>query len=114
MPSREKISSVQDIALAMSFLYKCIHLFHVVVYVDFIKFTIMCMCRKMIMLRSEIDRNNWQKTARKKLYVMRQAKLIHFRIWHIAQCVDDQFGWFLTSFPGDAMSPTQFTGRLYH
>lgn len=104
IPSEVNISPILDVTLTLTILYKCIHLFHAIIYVDFIKFTLMCMCQKIVMVKSEVSRKVGDKSMQRNMRMMRQIKLIHFKLWHIAERVNQQFGWFLTVFPIDAVS----------
>lgn len=97
------MSRVQDIALTITVLYKCIHLFHAIIYIDFIKITMTCLCEKIAMVKSELNEKSNGIDGRKNVRIMRQMKLVHFKLYHIAHRVNKQFGWFLTIFPLDAV-----------
>lgn len=105
------LSWIQDMAIIIIFFYKYIYLLHVIIYIDFIKHTLSGLRRKTAMVKSEIDCNKRIKDAQENIHLMHHIKLIHFKLWHIAQRVNKQFGWFLAAFPIDMVSTS--THSLY-
>lgn len=103
---------VQDLALTMAFLYKCIHLSYATMYIDFIRHLQMCLCNRIkLELRNcdEMNKTNGKIGVREKIRLLRQIKLIHFKLWRFAQCVNKQFGYFLTVVPVDTVSAVTYS-----
>lgn len=107
--SNNGLSLLQDTALVMTFFYKYIYLLHAIIYIDFIRLTLICLRQKAAMVKSEMDRNERLKDIRENIHVMHQIKLIHIKLWHIAQRVNEQFGWFFVTFPIDIVSTITYS-----
>lgn len=81
-------------------LLKCIHSCHILFYTEFINLSVEELCEKVIEAKSEF---NYNKKTNQKLHLMQQWKLIHFKLWHIVQQINSQFGWFLMVSLGDLL-----------
>lgn len=88
---------------AVSNMIQCVNLFHFAFYLDFIKFVLVSLNRKVMIPTigkhihcSSNDRNEL-------LYLMRQIKLIHFQLGHVSRCVNCLFGWFLVMYVIETM-----------
>lgn len=42
------------------------------------------------------------------LYIVRQIKLIHFKLFHVSQCVNRLFGWFLVVYVVETASTSVY------
>lgn len=106
------VSSVQDIALTLAFLYKCIHLSHATMYIDFIRHFELCLCNR---IKFELKRyssgqiKSHKISVSEKIRMLHQIKLIHFKLWRLTQHVNKQFGCFLTAVPVDTVSGVTFS-----
>lgn len=105
------VSSIQDIALTLAFLYKCIHLLHATMYIDFIRHFEMCLCNriKVELKKYSSNETKCQIGIRDKIRMLHQIKLIHFKLWQLTQHVNKQFGYFLTTVPVDTVSAVTFS-----
>lgn len=75
-----------------------IHLLHLLFYIEFMKFILIGLSEKISSL-SNGTRVYWRhENSSEWLYVIHQIKLIHFKLWRIANAVNLMFGWFLLSF----------------
>lgn len=111
IPSKNGVTWLEDVALTMAFLYRCIHLLHTTIYVDIIQDALICLCRfvELEAHKCKFSDRNSQQNIDACSRVMSQIKLIHFKLWYITQCVNKQFGWFLTTFPIDTMSTVTYS-----
>lgn len=91
--------SLSEIVLTIVFVYKCVHLSHITIYIDFTKTAIACLCEK-IMMEYRENHSDDQNDS-KNIEFMRQIELTYFKIWRIPDGVNKQFGWFLATFPID-------------
>lgn len=74
------------------------HLLHLIFYIEFMKFILIGLSEKVLSLTNQ-TRVHWRhEKTREWLNVIRQIKLIHFKLWRIAHAVNLMFGWFLLSF----------------
>lgn len=74
------------------------HLLHLLFYIEFMKFILIGLSEKILSLTNR-TRVHWRHEKTKEcLNVIRQIKLIHFKLWRIAHAVNLMFGWFLLSF----------------
>lgn len=106
------VSSTQDIALTLAFLYKSIHLSHATMYIDFIRHFEICLCNriKLELKKYSSDQTKWHKMGvLEKVRMLHQIKLIHFKLWQLTQCANKQFGYFLTAVPIDTVSAVTFS-----
>lgn len=97
---------LHEINLAIAFTYKCVHLSHIIIYIDFIKIALNCLCEKIIRNddnRKDYNENHNNNECLHKIRLMRQIKLTYFKIWRISNGVNIQFGWFLATFPIDVV-----------
>lgn len=92
--------SLSEINLAIVFLYKCVHLSHITIYIDFMKIALTCLCEK-IMLEYRKQCNGDRSDCSKNIILLRQIEATYFKIWRISDGVNRQFGWFLATFPID-------------
>lgn len=90
---------LSEIVLAIVFIYKCVHLSHITIYIDFIKIAITCLCEKTMVEYRE--NHSDEQNDLKNIEFMRRIELTYFKIWRISDGVNRQFGWFLATFPID-------------
>lgn len=99
--SVESINGVgwkKSVYWAISTVIKCVNLCHLTFYVDFMKFALASLNRRLVMLMIG-NKTNWCHKGIKDLqFIVRQIKLIHFKLWHVSQCVNRLFGWFLVTY----------------
>lgn len=91
--------SLSEIVLTIVFVYKCVHLSHITIYIDFTKIAITCLCEKIVTEYRENHSDD--QNDLKNIEFMRQIELTYFKIWRISDGVNRQFGWFLATFPID-------------
>lgn len=89
---------IREIKLTLAFIYKYIHLSHAIIYIDFIQIALICLSGKIITMKNGREHNLDQSECVTNIRLMRQIKLIYLKVWHIANGVNRQFGWFLTAF----------------
>lgn len=98
--SKENLS-LSDIDLVIIFIYKCVHLSHITIYIDFMKISLTCLCEKIMMEYQKNYNIDDENENLKNIQLMRQIELTYFKIWRISDGINRQFGWFLTTFPID-------------
>lgn len=82
----------------VSNVFKYIHLFHMLFYIDFIRFALKSLCEKLANKMN--DRQIfWFHGQRNELWSeMHSMKSVYFRLWNVSQNVNSLFGWFLVVF----------------
>lgn len=97
--SNERLT-LSDIDLTIIFIYKCVHLSHIIIYINFMEISLNCLCEK-VMMEYRKNSNDDPKECLKNINLLRQIELTYFKIWQISDGVNRQFGWFLATFPID-------------
>lgn len=88
------LDTVISIFWSISNAFKFIHLLHVMLYIDFIKFTLASLSEKLT--KKINDRQIYWFRGRKNefLRLMCHIKSVYFKLWNVSQKVNTLFGWF--------------------
>lgn len=79
-------------------IFKCIILCHLIIYINFITFILAKLNQKIVALMIDKNINCCREENREWLLLMRQSKLIHFKLWKMSHYVNSLFGWFSVVF----------------
>lgn len=100
IPNNAGINNTNYVLWSFSTLFNNIHLFHILFYIYFIKFTLECLNEKLEVLRrkkafvsTKIINSCVNEIT--SIYLMQQIKLVHLKLWHVSHRVNTIFGWFL-------------------
>lgn len=86
-------SVILDLFMTTSSLLKDFQVFHIMFYIDFMKFSLQSLSRKIIKFKGEkIECSTLN--DQESLHMLRQVKLVHFKLWNVSFYVNLQFGWF--------------------
>lgn len=95
VPTLTKYTWSHYIASATFYFHKYLHLLNILIYIDFIKFALECLSEKIVIVKNEMDYIETRDEIKNHLHIIQQIKLTHYKLWHIVQRVNKQFGWFL-------------------
>lgn len=77
---------------------KLVNLFHLIFYVEFMRFALSCLNEKVMKLMSDTNIFWHHETNKEWLCVIRHTKTIYLRVFCISQRANTLFGWFLVAF----------------
>lgn len=111
IPSKFGVTILEDLALILAFFYKCIYLSHIMIYIDVIQNSLVCLNRRVEVetRKSKLIGRKWQQNVDSWLSLMSDLKLHHFQLWNVTQRVNKQFGWFLATYPIDSVSTVTYS-----
>lgn len=101
---------VYSFLFGISNLIKCAHLFHLVFYIDFIKLALASLNEKVTSVTIGRHIYSCYKRDSELLFMMRQLKFVHFKLWRASQKINSLFGWFLVAFMCETVSTVIFNG----
>lgn len=92
---------------AISNVIKCVNLFHLIFYIDFMTFTLQSLNHRVVMLM--ITKISWcNNQSTELLHAIRQMKFIHFKLCHVSRCINSLFGWFLVIYVIETILSTTY------
>lgn len=91
-----RITAITDVLMIISLVLKDLQLIHIIFYIDFIKFSLQSLNKKILKHKSE-QINSFCMNDQESLQLTRQIKLVYFKLWHVSYFIDSQFGWFLVA-----------------
>lgn len=103
--SKLSMHHFNDVSMAINYIFKYSHSLQITFYVDFVQYALNSLNGKISTYKCD-----WPSDETKNiLYLMRQIKIIHFKLWFVLRRVQLICGWFLVAFMIEAMTNITFS-----